>query len=261
VAPGQPVPKGGGVYSVGKPYTIAGRTYYPAENRSYSAEGLASWYGEDFHGRLTANREIYDMTAISAAHPTLPLPSYVRVTNLVNGRSMVVRVNDRGPYHPNRIIDLSERAAELLGYKVQGTTRVRVEYVGRAPLEGSDDRQLQATLRDDGDPAPAPASARIAAPSGFGRLFTARPPAAAPHAARRVASAPRDQRASADLDENAAAPEPRPLRSRAGAPQASAASDVSARSEDPVEKPARPREFGPTRFDGTQSVATGRGLY
>jgi rare lipoprotein A len=152
VEPGQPVPKGGGSYRVGKPYTVAGRTYTPEENAAYSAEGLASWYGEDFHGRLTANHEIYDMNAISAAHPTLPMPSYVRVTNLANGRSIVVRVNDRGPYHPGRVIDVSVRTAKLLGFYDSGTTRVRVDYVGRASLAGSDDNKLAATLRQGGTP-------------------------------------------------------------------------------------------------------------
>src|SRR4030088_3011860 len=127
VAFGDPVPKGGGTYRVGKPYTVAGRVYVPEEDTSYRAEGLASWDGDDFHGRLTANREVYDMQAISAAHPTLPMPSYARVTNLANGRSLVVRVNDRGPYHQGREIDLSSKAAELLGYRGRGTTRVRVE--------------------------------------------------------------------------------------------------------------------------------------
>lgn len=149
IAPGEPVPKGGGVYRVGKPYVVAGRTYTPAENPQYSASGLASWYGDDFHGRLTANGEIFDMTAISAAHPTLPIPSYVRVTNLENRRSLVVRVNDRGPYHADRVIDVSVRAAKLLGFYETGTTRVRVDYVGRAALEGSDDAKLAATLRQD----------------------------------------------------------------------------------------------------------------
>src|SRR5262249_57635917 len=102
VEPGEPVPKGGGAYRVGKPYWVAGRMYVPEENRSYRAEGLASWYGEDFHGRLTANGEVFDMQSISAAHPTLPMPCYVRVTNLVNRKSLIVRVNDRGPYHRNR---------------------------------------------------------------------------------------------------------------------------------------------------------------
>src|SRR3954465_2109670 len=155
VEPGQPVPKGGGVYRVGRPYQVAGRTYTPEENGRYRAEGLASWYGDDFHGRLTANGEVYDMEAISAAHPPLPMPSYVRVTNLSTQKSLVVRVNDRGPYHANREIDLSAKAADLLGFRNHGTARVRVEYVGLAPLEGTDDRQLVATLRE-GAPAPAP---------------------------------------------------------------------------------------------------------
>src|SRR5215469_15934553 len=102
IEPGEPVPKGGGVYRVGKPYVVAGREYVPEENTHYRAEGLASWYGDDFHGRLTANGEVFDMTSLTAAHPTLPMPCYVRVTNLGNGRSLIVRVNDRGPYHGNR---------------------------------------------------------------------------------------------------------------------------------------------------------------
>src|SRR5271170_6818580 len=96
---GDPVPKGGGTYRVGKPYTVGGQVYVPEENVNYRQEGLASWYGDDFHGRLTANGEIYDMTSLSAAHPTLPMPCYARVTNLANGKSLIVRVNDRGPYH------------------------------------------------------------------------------------------------------------------------------------------------------------------
>lgn len=155
IDPGEPVPKGGGTYRVGKPYTVAGRTYTPEENADYREEGLASWYGDDFHGRLTANGEIFDKESISAAHPTLPLPSYVRVTNLANGRSIIVRVNDRGPYARNRIIDLSHKTANLLAFHNHGVARVRVEYVGRASLDGSDDRKLMATLRK-GEPAPAP---------------------------------------------------------------------------------------------------------
>lgn len=160
VAFGQPVPKGGGVYRVGKPYQVAGRTYVPEENPRYREEGIASWYGDDFHGRLTANGEVFDMDSIAAAHPTLPMPCYVRVTNLDNRRSMVVRVNDRGPYHSDRVIDVSQKAADLLGFKSRGTARVRVEYVGRAPLEGSDDRKLIATLRNDGK-APVPVGSGV----------------------------------------------------------------------------------------------------
>lgn len=158
----EPVPKGGGVYRVGAPYVVAGRLYVPAENPHYQAMGLASWYGDDFHGRRTANGEIFDRDGISAAHPTLPLPSYVRVTNLSNGRSLIVRVNDRGPYRRDRIIDVSLRAAHLLGFHNSGVAWVRVEYVGRAPIEGSDDRILAATLRQD-EPAPPPGTVRLAA--------------------------------------------------------------------------------------------------
>ena len=147
VEPGEPVPKGGGTYRVGKPYQVAGRTYVPQENTAYDAEGVASWYGDVFHGRLTANGEVFDMNSVSAAHPTLPIPSYVRVTNLRNNRSLIVRVNDRGPYHENRVIDVSVRAAKLLAFHQYGVARVRVEYVGRAALEGSDDDKLAATLR------------------------------------------------------------------------------------------------------------------
>jgi rare lipoprotein A len=149
------VPKGGGVYRVGQPYAVAGRVYVPEENINYSAIGMASWYGHDFHGRYTANGEVFDMHSISAAHPTLPLPSYVRVTNVANGRSIVVRVNDRGPYAHDRLIDVSVKTAELLGFYGHGVARVKVEYLGRAPLEGSDDRKLIATLRE-GSPASAP---------------------------------------------------------------------------------------------------------
>jgi rare lipoprotein A len=163
---GQPVPKGGGTYRVGKPYVVAGRTYTPETNEEYTAEGMASWYGDDFHGRLTANGEVFDMNAITAAHPTLPIPSYVRVTNLANRKSIIVRINDRGPYHGNRVIDLSHKTADLLGFRGNGVARVRVDYVGRASLDGSDDRKLVATLRD-GEPAPAPSAIRVAAARPF----------------------------------------------------------------------------------------------
>src|SRR6187401_314502 len=166
VAMGEPVPKGGGTYRIGKPYTVAGRVYVPEEDPDYRAEGMASWYGDDFHGRLTANGEVFDMTSLTAAHPTLPIPSYARVTNLRNGKSLVVRVNDRGPYHGNRLIDVSNKAAELLEFKANGVAKVRVEYVGRAPLEGSDDRQLMATLRT-GVPAPTPSMVRVASAKPF----------------------------------------------------------------------------------------------
>jgi rare lipoprotein A len=153
VADGERVPRGGGQYLVGRPYTVAGRRYYPAENRSYTAVGMASWYGAAFHGRRTANGEVYDMASLSAAHPTMPLPSYARVTNLENGYSVIVRVNDRGPYHAGRVMDVSSRVADVLDMKAMGTAKVKVDYVGAAPMEGSDDSQLLASLRTDGSPA------------------------------------------------------------------------------------------------------------
>src|ERR1700733_12939385 len=150
VADGERVPRGGGQYLVGRPYTVAGRRYYPAENPSYTAVGMASWYGAAFHGRRTANGEVYDMASLSAAHPTMPLPSYARVTNLGNGYSVIVRVNDRGPYAAGRVMDVSSRVADVLDFKHMGTAHVKVEYVGRAPLEGSDDNELLSSLRTDG---------------------------------------------------------------------------------------------------------------
>lgn len=151
---GQPIPRGGGQYLVGRPYTVAGQTYYPSERR-ITQVGYASWYGDAFHGRLTANGEIYDRDGLTAAHPTMPLPSYARVTNLRNNYSMIVRVNDRGPYASNRIMDVSRRVAEALEFQRGGTAKIKVEYVGRASLAGSDDAKLYATLRKNGPASPA----------------------------------------------------------------------------------------------------------
>lgn len=117
----------GSSYKIGKPYKIRGQWYYPAEDYGYSEIGTASWYGEDFHAKYTANGEVYNMHTLTAAHRTLPLPSIVRVTNLENGRSLVLRVNDRGPFAKNRIIDISKRGAQLLGFQNKGTAKVRVE--------------------------------------------------------------------------------------------------------------------------------------
>lgn len=141
-----PIPKGGGSYKVGVPYQVSGRWYTPREEPGYDRTGVASWYGDDFHGRKTANGEIYDMNALSAAHTTLPMPSYVWITNLENGRSLLVRVNDRGPYAHDRVIDLSRAAARALGSERRGLSQVRVRYAGPAPLNG-DDRREQAFLR------------------------------------------------------------------------------------------------------------------
>jgi rare lipoprotein A len=143
VAEGQTVPKGNGGYKIGAPYKIAGRWYTPTEDPNYDRQGRGSWYGTDFHGRKTANGEIFDMNALTAAHPTLPLPSYVYVTNLANNRTILVRVNDRGPYANDRIIDMSRASSRALGFENQGVTQVRVKYAGRAPLDGNDYHERQ----------------------------------------------------------------------------------------------------------------------
>jgi rare lipoprotein A (peptidoglycan hydrolase) len=143
----------------------------PAPARSpYSAIGLASWYGDDFHGHSTADGETFDMRALSAAHKTMPLPSYARVTNLSNGRSIVVRVNDRGPYVGGRILDVSARVARLLEFDRLGVANIRLDYVGKAPPAGSDESTLLASLQTGRrvamTPAPAPSAARPASDEG-----------------------------------------------------------------------------------------------
>ncbi len=130
---------------VGDSYKVAGKTYTPTTNPRFSETGYASWYGEAFHGRLTANGEVYDVNGLTAAHPTLPLPSYARVTNLQNGRTMIVRINDRGPFAKDRIIDLSSRVADMLDVKDQGTAKVEVDYVGPARMDGRDEKMLLAS--------------------------------------------------------------------------------------------------------------------
>jgi rare lipoprotein A len=145
IAFGQPVPKGGGSYKLGEPYRIDGQWHTPREDPDYDRMGIASYYAADFHGRRTANGEIFDMWALSAAHPTLPLPSLVYVTNMENGRTLLLRVNDRGPYVNDRVIDVSRASARYLGFESRGTARVRVRFAGRAPLTG-DDRQEQRFL-------------------------------------------------------------------------------------------------------------------
>jgi len=132
----------GGIYKVGNPYQIDGAWYYPRENKAYDRKGIASWYGAEFQGRRTANGEIFNMHLLTAAHPTLPMPVMARVTNLENGRSLVVRINDRGPFKRNREIDLSRRAAEMLGFKKQGTAKVRVQYLRRAALYNANGRLI-----------------------------------------------------------------------------------------------------------------------
>lgn len=147
-----------GLYKVGNPYRVDGQWYYPKPDYNYEERGVASWYGPNFHGRPTANGEIFDMNKVSAAHKTLPLPSVVRVTNLENGRSLVVRVNDRGPFARGRVIDLSKRAAELLGFADKGTAMVHVRILSNESLQAA--RELGAQgLPELGPPPP------VAAPS------------------------------------------------------------------------------------------------
>jgi peptidoglycan lytic transglycosylase len=252
VEDGEPVPKGGGVYRVGRPYSINGRTYVPAEDPKYRIEGIASWYGPDFHGRLTANGEVYDMHSISAAHTTMPLPSYARVTNLDNGKSIIVRVNDRGPYRRDRLIDLSIGTAKVLDFYRRGLARVRVEYVGRAPIEGSDDRMLMATLRD-GAPAPAPSKVMLASAKPFIADLREDAP---PPSDRRLASAdptlPFPSAAAETSPSNPSKPMAKPL-SISGSPPRMAASAANA--------PSQPR-FTLTRGDREAlGLMSGRGLY
>ncbi|MCY6380762.1 septal ring lytic transglycosylase RlpA family protein [Hoeflea prorocentri] len=144
------VPKGGGTYKIGKPYKVKGRWFHPKEEKDYDKRGYASWYGPNFHGRLTANGEVYDQYHLSAAHPTFPLPSYARVTNLKNGHSVVVRVNDRGPFAKGRIIDVSSKTADVLDMKQEGVAKVRVQYIGKARMDGQDMRYLTASFMKDG---------------------------------------------------------------------------------------------------------------
>ena len=266
VEEGEPVPKGGGAYKLGKPYAINGRTYVPQENPHYRAEGVASWYGKDFHGRLTANGEVYDMHSISAAHTTLPMPCYVRVTNLNNGRSIVVRVNDRGPYHRDRVIDLSIGTAKALDFYSRGIARVRVEYVGRAPIEGSDDTMLMATLRE-GSPAPAPSKVMVAA----AKPFIPKPddeakaplPAERSYALASASSRPAAKPASlseiAGTDRAKTKPAPRPAYASAAPSELPSPPPASA----PGPLPASLFGFAPTPPEGGNGLGlmSGRGLY
>jgi len=137
-------------YKVGRPYQVKGVWYYPREDWDYDETGVASWYGPDFHGKTTANGEIFDENAVSAAHKTLPMPSVVRVTNMDNGRSLVVRVNDRGPFVNGRIIDLSRRSAQLLGFEANGTAKVRVQLLAEESLALAG--KLRSTSPASGEP-------------------------------------------------------------------------------------------------------------
>jgi rare lipoprotein A len=139
-------------YKVGEPYQIQGTWYYPGEDFQYDETGIASWYGAQFHGRRTANGETYDMNSLTAAHRTLPMPSYVRVTNLENGRSLILKVNDRGPFARGRIIDISRRGAQLLGFHDNGTARVRVQIMADQSRAIAARLQTKTQLAEAGTP-------------------------------------------------------------------------------------------------------------
>lgn len=149
-----PTGPGRGIYKVGDPYQISGVWYYPAEDWDYNETGIASWYGPGFHAKYTANGEIFNQNELTAAHRTLPMPSFVRVTNLDNGRAIVVRVNDRGPFARGRIIDMSRRAAQLLGFEQNGTAKVRVQILT------SESREIATLLRAQNAPGPRLAKAQ-----------------------------------------------------------------------------------------------------
>ena len=253
VEPGQPVPKGGGVYRVGKPYVVAGRIYYPETDPHYTAVGLASWYGDDFHGRYTANGEIFDENAISAAHPTLPLPSYVRVTNLQNRKSIVVRVNDRGPYAGDRLIDLSVKTAKVLGFYGNGIAKVKVEYIGRAPLAGSDDHMLLATLREND---PAPAQPLLVASNS---IYV--PPAAQRRALRDIPAPPERPFRLGEEQPELPAAEPA-VAMAAEAPPVQAYRAAKAEPVAPAERSSAVSAYAATRYDAPMTgFVSGRGLY
>jgi peptidoglycan lytic transglycosylase len=247
---GERAPKGGGVYRIGKPYTVAGRTYVPRVENHYDKVGLASWYGDDFHGRYTANGEIFDENSISAASPTLPLPSYARVTNMANHRSIVVRVNDRGPYVRNRLIDVSVRTAKLLGFYGQGITRVRVQYVGRAPLTGSSDRELLATLRNNTPLA----GMQVASAEPFeGTFFDPHPMTRLP---RRAPTPPERPYAAGGTT---APPPPSYNQVAAAEPPSPTVELAAATRPEPDVSPVS--AYAPVRYDGHAGFMSGRGLY
>lgn len=155
--PNDELPKGdqGVKRKVGNPYKIAGVWYHPKEDPTYDQTGYASWYGKDFHGKATANGEVYNMNALTAAHKTLPMPSYVKVTNLANNRSIILRVNDRGPFVAGRLIDVSRRGAQLLGFQKQGVTRVRIQ---ASDANGKVARPTRTRSRQVAASAPAPSA-------------------------------------------------------------------------------------------------------
>ncbi|MCB9983005.1 MAG: septal ring lytic transglycosylase RlpA family protein [Rhodospirillales bacterium] len=187
VAKQMPIPsdsKSEGAFKVGTPYKVAGQWYKPRESYSFEQTGTASWYGPKFHGKKTANGETFDKYAVTAAHKTLQMPSLIRVTNLENGRSIVARVNDRGPFSKNRILDVSERGAELLGFKNQGTARVKIQvlseesrHAAAVAKQGGSTRGMEVAMNQKGYQTP-------------GRITPTRQPSVQPAVARNANVAP-----------------------------------------------------------------------
>jgi len=233
VAYGNNLRKGGGRYMVGDPYMVRGKWYYPKEDMSYNKVGVASWYGSAFHGRLTANGEVYDQQGLTAAHPTFPLPSYARVTNVETGSSVIVRVNDRGPYHSDRLIDLSNKTADMLDLRDSGTGKVRVQYVGRAPLDGHDTPYLMASY--------IPKGSRIPSINPGGQIATG------------VMVASNSSRITADeLPDYGGTPERAPKRMAAALAPASVPVPVQARAAAPVPVPV---SYSATAYAGSTPTA------
>ncbi len=225
-----PTGREGAVYKVGTPYEISGVWYYPAVDYDYSETGIASWYGSDFHGRPTANGEIFDMNRVTAAHRTLPMPSMLQVTNLENGRSISVRVNDRGPFKRGRIIDLSRRGAQLLGFERNGTAKVRVEILAAESRRMATEMTAgNATLVAEKDGVKAASRAKIAAetlPPPPGMKASAEPTpvtgngaktAAKPAPARRSIARPNGSLAARDAKVTIVAVKPTNIYVQAGA--------------------------------------------
>jgi rare lipoprotein A len=251
-------PTGKGIYKVGTPYQIDGVWYYPAEDFRYEETGIASWYGEQFHAKETANGEVFDLNALTAAHRTLPMPSIVEVTNLENGRVLQLRVNDRGPFARGRILDVSRRAAQLLGFEPNGTAKVRVrilvnESIQVAALarrnggEPTGIEQAKAAPRDQ-----VLAEALVPTPGGKGAPRNAAPlPRSAVTA--QTAAAPPPPSATAQL---ASAVEPPPLSGRVSVVPVSATQIyVQAGSFTRQDNAARVRQkldaLGPTKMTPT----------
>lgn len=229
-----------GTKKIGKPYKVGGRWYTPKLDESYDKTGKASWYGPKFHGRRTANGERFDQNAMSAAHPTMPLPSFARVTNVKTGKAVVVRVNDRGPFKRGRIIDVSKKAAEELGFRRAGQAKVRVEYLGPAPLGGGDAETRVAAARYGLDSDGGALSVRKYLPFGLGKRKDDDPPETV-----RVASLETDVAAPATERRAAGtAKPPEPLRVAAASP-ARAAPPAAARAPatSPTPNPAAATAF------------------